>query len=217
MDKTTGNDSNALINRLWLEPIYEKWRQEAAEQLLAGDWDGCAVLMSDIRRLGFVYRNRAVLQGLGLYEKALVEAYVWISANYSGWPLETLEMMFAWADPQRLRAAGNPLPGVGPFTVYRGVAGHGRGRRVRGLSWTGLPEVAWRFAKRFKSLANPAVYRTVVQDKDVLAYTNDRKEQEFIILPSKKMKPVRILPDDVEPRPVESIAGEGIATELHLP
>jgi hypothetical protein len=109
------------------------------------------------------------------------------------------------ADRAKFLAAGDELPGPGPFTVYRGVAGCGKARRIRGLSWTlSLQRAAW-FANRFR-LADPAVYRLTADDAQVLAYLNTRyrNEEELLILVG-ETKPVRCLAD------VELIA----AAEVH--
>jgi hypothetical protein len=62
------------------------------------------------------------------------------------------------------RTTGDLLPGTGPFTVFRGVSGRGRARRIRGLPWTSsLSQAAW-FAARGTGI-DPAVYRTML-DRD---------------------------------------------------
>ncbi len=109
--------------------------------------------------------------------------------------------MLDLADRKKLRNAGDALPGNGPFTLYRGVAGVGRARHVRGLSWTAsLPDAKWfatRYALGFQSpfacLENPAVYRVVVPADDVLAYLTDREEQEFIVLLPTSKRPKLLL------------------------
>ena len=50
--------------------------------------------------------------------------------------------------------------------------------------------VRW-FARRFPCFADPAVYRAQINADDVLAYVNDRKEQEFLVLPE-RLRPVRL-------------------------
>lgn len=96
------------------------------------------------------------------------------------------------ADRKALRAAGDPLPGPGPFTVYRGVSGEEpEERRIRGLSWTASKDRAREFAERFDG-PDPAVYEAVIKARHVLAYINWEKEEEFIVL----------LPPDVYPRRV---------------
>ena len=86
---------------------------------------------------------------------------------------------------------------------YRGVAGRGAARRIRGLSWTGSLECATWFAKRAADLgwADPAVFQAVVSDSEVLSYTNDRREDEYIVRlsPQTRVKRYkRLLPDEPE-------------------
>ncbi len=87
---------------------------------------------------------------------------------------DCLRYLFEMCDRNNLRAAGDPLPGFGPFVMYRGIAGIGRQRRPRGLSWTSSLECARWFAERsgLQGLANTAVVTITVPDEDVLAYTN---------------------------------------------
>jgi hypothetical protein len=94
-----------------------------------------------------------------------------------------LHRLVARANPKRLRAAGDPLPGIGPFTLNRGVAGRARGRRIHGLSWTSSQRVAAWIANRAASwgLPDPAVYVITVPTRAVLAYHNDRQEEEFLV------------------------------------
>lgn len=145
-----------------------------------------------------VERNIKPLKEKGIYEAALLEAIIGCKINHRGTPPTTISAMLAMADRDRLRAAGDPLPGTGPFTLYRGVAGRGPARRVRGLSWTGNLGVACWFAKRFADLANdakPAVFTATVTADQVYAYTNCREEQEFICAPA---RPIRLTISDTE-------------------
>jgi hypothetical protein len=142
--------------------------------------------------------NRALLD-LGLYEAALLLGLTMSQLNNANWNQQSLSWLVSLADRARLRAAGDPLPGPGPFTVYRGVAGPGPARRVRGLSWTlSLPIAAW-FARRASNtfqLDDPAVYRLTVEDGRVLAYDNNRREEEILVLPLANDQPARCLGGD---------------------
>jgi hypothetical protein len=128
-----------------------------------------------------VFHDRAALLKQGIYEKALLAAFADCALNNARYPVADLALMFKIADRQRLRAAGDPLPGRGPFTLYRGVAGDGRGRRVRGYSWTASFKKAKWFAERLPRRADPAVYEVEAPERWVLVYTNERKEQEFLL------------------------------------
>ncbi len=100
-------------------------------------------------------------------------------------------LMFQSADRARLRAEGDPLPGHGPFTIYRGVAGDEPVRRVCGLSWTASLEMAREFAERF-ALPDPGVYQITVEESNVLAYVNAKGEEEFIVLLPESAEPARV-------------------------
>lgn len=135
-----------------------------------------------------------------MFEEALLDALTSVSVNNHNVPLVDLKALFFHADRNRLRAAGDPLPGPGPFTLYRGVSGKGKARRVRGLSWTASRDIAWWFAKRYTRLCpdyftDPAVFEVTVDAVEVLVYTQYSNEQEFIVDLPDSIKPVRVPAD----------------------
>jgi hypothetical protein len=178
----TSADRDALLNTLWLNPIEDESRDRSVSALRNGDVLGFLVHASNGSWINLVSRNHVVLLILGLYEQALLQAFTSTTNNHNMVPQSVLRYLFQVADRQRLRDASQPLPGCGPFTVYRGVAGQGTQRRVRGFSWTASLELAWRFAKRYPWIHNPAVHKAVVEEAQVLAYWNRRQEQEFIVM-----------------------------------
>jgi hypothetical protein len=130
--------------------------------------------------------NVPLLKELGIYERGLLFALIgsrtnnYLQQNVIPWLIEE-------SDRTKLRMAGDPLPGPGPFRLYRGVAGRGRARHLRGLSWTASFDCAAWFARRY-SLPNPTVLRVDIDADDVLAYLTRRGEQEFVVAlpPSKR-------------------------------
>ena len=143
--------------------------------------------------LELVVRNTLLLRRRGIFEETLLKAITATRSNNLRTPLTTLRKLILSADRSKLLAAGDPLPGSGPFTLYRGVAGRQRDRRVRGISWTGMLEKAGWFAQRFGDLEDPAVYKAVVEANHVAAYVGDhRNEDEFIIVLPRSVKVERI-------------------------
>jgi hypothetical protein len=145
--------------------------------------------------LWLVLNNAPLLHALGGYEVALLEAYTGGRTNWRNWTSAELRQLFGACDRQRLLEAGDPLPGPGPYTLYRGVAGAGRVRRVRGLSWTGDRDRAHWFAQRFAAVLkqpDPGVYQIVVTAQHVRAYTNGRQEQEFLVEVPATVRPSRM-------------------------
>src|SRR5215472_5448409 len=122
---------------MWLDPIPFSLRADAVAALASGDVVGFLITASNEDSMHLVYMNASFLKQRGLYERALLQAFMATRVNNHTWPQEDLVDLFLEADQLQLRALGDPLPGSGPFTVYRGVAGRGRARRVRGLTWTG--------------------------------------------------------------------------------
>jgi hypothetical protein len=143
------------------------------------DLDGVFSCMQGDTKLCFVCDNILPLKLNGLYEESLLHAYTRCRTNFASWPTSVLRWMFGLANRRQLAGAGDMWPGPGPYTVYRGVAGRGRKRRVRGFSWTTSFEKARWFATRY-GLEKPMVYEAQVDEKNVLAYYNRRGEQEFL-------------------------------------
>jgi hypothetical protein len=162
-----------------VSPVLRAQTVEAFEQ---GDAICFVMGVENHNSLGLVFDNCGALLARGIYEKCLVEAFIGTRTNHHNWHRGVLEWMFSIADRDKLRAAGDPLPGDGPFALYRGVAGRGRARRLRGMSWTSsLPCACW-FATRF-DFAHPAVLSLTVNASDVLCYDDNRGEAEFIVRP----------------------------------
>ena len=166
--------------------------REAEKALCSGDarlFLGLA--QSNTCWLEIVEANALSLQEYGIFEVALRYALTGTRTNNRHFTACRMLDLIKRADRQKLRAAGAPLPGPGPFTLYRGVAGGGSQRHVRGVSWTASLEKARWFGKRF-GLPNPAVYRAVVLEQDILAYCNERREQEFLVRLRPHLRPTLI-------------------------
>lgn len=146
--------------------------------------------------LALVFDNVRALKSKGIYERALLSAFVGCKGNHSHWTLDPIRYLFEAADAAALRKCGSPIP-VAPITAYRGISGQGRRRRIRSLSWTMSLEVACWFALRYEHLKNPAVYSTTFTPNQILAVVEDRGEQEVIGLPE-KIERVRMPPDEME-------------------
>jgi hypothetical protein len=170
------------------DPIPIGQRLRADERLRVGDFWGSPCTIND-KSLELVVKNCQPLQAYNQYELALLDAYTDSKSDSYRWPLIRLWRMFAYADRENLLAAGDPLPHDERFTLYRGVAGQGTARRIRGFAWSGSRDTAEWFAKRHR-LEDPAVYELTIDAADVLAYR--KTTNEFLILVRGTMKPVRI-------------------------
>jgi hypothetical protein len=136
--------------------------------------------------LALVFDNLRALKDRGIYEQALLDAWIGDRVNHSHWPDGVVAYLSQQADPAKLRAAGDPVPGC-PIVVYRGISGHGRRRRKLGWSWIDSPDVACWFALRLR-LANPAIPTATVEPREILAWVNDRQEREFVVRPQTCMR-----------------------------
>ncbi len=191
-------------DRLWLDAIAPVSRPGAVKAIEAGDVVGFLIAASPECSLTLVYRNFQYLLHRGLYEEALLKAFVATRANNHGWSVKDLKFLFYLADKERLRRAGDQLPGPGPFVIYRGVAGRGRARRVRGYSWTASKHQAWWFASRFSTFMpdrfpDPAVFCVTVEASDVLTYSNERYEEEFLVSLPPVARPKRVAESSTSP------------------
>lgn len=169
---------------LILDRFASALRDKAVEAFECGDPDGLLGLADNMRGLGIVEDNAAALVARGICERALLIAYTSPRTNTAGWSIRRIRALFSMADAAQLRDAGDPLPGTGPFTLHRGIAGIGSRRRVRGLSWTSDEEEARWFAVEFAGrfgLGNPAIVSGVFAEPEILAYTNEREEHEFLV------------------------------------
>lgn len=136
--------------------------------------------------LDIVLDNWRLFREAELLEEAFLDAWTtqkWGSCN---WTFPFCRRVFGNLDRKLLLNAGDPLPAGDSFIVYRGVAGIGAKRRVRGYSWSGNQGVAQFFAELRASvfrLHDPAVYSAVIQKEHVLTFIDDSGEKEFLVLP----------------------------------
>jgi hypothetical protein len=156
---------------------------KAQSYLQRKDILGVLCLIGNDRGLEFVTQNVQALKADGLFETALVEAFTACRVNNNSWPLPVLRSLFCTiADREKIRLIGPPLPGPGPFHLYRGVAGRGVARRTAGISWTANLNAACWFAMRFADvLDDPAVYEYTADESEVLCRHNERNEDEYLL------------------------------------
>lgn len=193
----------SLPMELDLSAVPPELHEQAHEAFADRDALGFVIICgSNTRALALVADNVSPLLAAGIYEPALLQALTGTRVNHARWSLGTLRFLVDLSDPDRLRAAGDPLPGPGPFRLYRGVAGTGRARKVRGLHWTATPSTAAWFATRFPGMADPAVYVVDVPASAVRAYIADRHEDDYIVALPARIRPQRLaeLPEAKLPR-----------------
>ena len=155
-----------------------------------GDVRKVLSMMSNERHMDFVLGHIDELIEMGKYEECLMHAVIAARTNNARLG-ETVGFMFLRADRKKLRAASDPLPGKGPFRIYRGVSGPARTRNEYGVAWTSDLNLAIWYAYRY-GLQNPAVYQLDVEEESVAAFTNARNESEFIVLVMGGLRPERL-------------------------
>jgi hypothetical protein len=175
-------------------------KEAALEDLEQGDVLGFLGKADNTVGLYIVAANGSALKERGLYEQALLHAWAATRTNYAKWPASHLRALFDWADKAKLRALGDPLPGPGPFVLYRGIAGTGAFRKPCGISWTSDFDTACWFADHW-GMANQVVLCLQVDPADVVTYLNDepygRGESEVLVLLPRGTRPA-IHTDDRE-------------------
>jgi hypothetical protein len=128
---------------LWLPSTEAAHVQEAHTALAAQDPQRFLRLAPGREfQLLLVRQNAPLLLQHGIYEPALLAAYHASPMNSAHYRTAELRALFQLADRQRLRDTGEPLPHPGPYLVFRGVAGEGNLRRLRGFSWTASYDTA---------------------------------------------------------------------------
>jgi len=154
---------------------------QAKEYWLNKKDEAILTFMDNMVGLEWVGRHLHRFTERGTYEKVLLAAWSACRVNWSHYPIEYLRILFAIADREKMVSLGDPLPKHETFTLYRGVTGTGRRRRVSGISRTSDPQVATWFAKRFTG--EPAVYRITVNREMVYArlHESGRHENEYIV------------------------------------
>ena len=200
------NRSPRSLKALRLRHVPAPLRPQAKEALKAGDGTGFAMLAFSGDSMAHVALNLYPLIRRGIYEEAFMSAYTAGRVGSESLPeSDVLEFLLSWCDRDRLLAAGDPLPKGERFTLYRGVGNGADIAAVRRVSWTAdAREAAWfavRLAEQYGS-KDPAVFRLEVERRRVLAYTDCRCEQEFLIKPLPKDRPARVVP---MPKPRERV------------
>jgi hypothetical protein len=160
------NRDPALLKPLAVPAINPTLMDQAIEALVRRDVEGfLSSATGNEFGIDLLAANVPLLKELGIYERGLLYALIGTRTN-NYLHQNVIPRLIDESDRTMLRMTGDPLPGAGPFRLYRGVAGHGRARHVRGLSWTASFDCAAWFARRY-SLP--------------LAYLTGRGEQEFVV------------------------------------
>ena len=155
---------------------------------LARDADLIMSLVDHEERGRLLKDNILAFLSVGIYEAALHKTFI------HGPHLKNTEWksFFSFADLQKLRALGEPLPEK-RITVYRGVSSSKFGHR--GISWTTNPNTAAWFASRHSVAGgDPAVYSLLVRPDQILYITNARNEEEVVIEVWRCGRAKRLLP-----------------------
>jgi hypothetical protein len=90
--------------KLWLDPIPANLRERAVEALPRGDYAGFLFKASNTHSLELVHWNSVTLQELGIYEPALLEAFIAARTNNRDSMYE-LKAMFNLASTEAWPAA----------------------------------------------------------------------------------------------------------------
>jgi len=139
---------------------------------------------------GLVFSNREILARAGLYESHLLHALVF-SCSTPKYDQRVIEEMIDYADRERLLNAGDPLPPMETYTLYRGCSGTPEQRRVRGFFWTSRETTARRFAW-FWHLPNPVVYQIQVKADAILVYDNLWNQDEYLVRVPQRVTPILV-------------------------
>ena len=186
------------MKELNLSEVPPSDHDKAETCFMRGDGEGL-VYCAWRSELAFVCDNIGILRLRGIYEEALLCAFTAPKINFHNWRDTVIRYLFEQANRHKLRELAPPPVGE-EFVLYRGISGHGRARRKFGISWTGSLDVACWFALRL-CLAHPHVLTTVARRDEVLAYTNDGREDEYLIFVNReRTKRLKISTDELRER-----------------
>lgn len=176
------------VRKLNLQAAADRWsRQYAIKAFKDGDAGGFTTAAYDTDgTLQIVADNWFLLKRRGIYEAAVVHGYTGCRNSHRLSDMDDIQRMFDFGDREKLRTVGSPLPGPGPYTVYRGVGREGSERQVDGMSWTTSLDIACWFA--WRGLYDPAVYQATVSGDEVYCYFRDRNEEELICRPKESQR-----------------------------
>ena len=145
---------------------------------------GVIVNLEKYERAWFVFANRWQFLEQGCLEEAITNAYTLdeyplYHMNASMW-----QMLFDQCDAERLYSIDREAPIIdGSTTLYRACYP----LHKRGISWTASLETAQFFQQRKftpgKASGEKFIYTTKAPKEAIAFYTNDRKEQEFVLHP----------------------------------
>ena len=179
-----------------LHIVPKRMRVKTLDLWNKGDMSGILLRMSSHRHFRFIDDNLFQLYRCGMLEEALVSAYITFNTGLAPFPNRLfLKSLFSFTDIDKLRSLADPLPHEGPFELYRGVVNGGNKDLMRGLSWTGTPEIASSFAldySPFIERKDPAVFKLVVPIEKIYFYSNDREEDEFVVNVWPQARPKRL-------------------------
>lgn len=164
-------------------PTFEEDVKEMQECEGLGDIPSFMMVAGGHRHLAVVIDRVQELKRAGVLEKALIHGWTSHNTTHKGFQEGLLKMLWKLCDKKvvdGLRTMQVELP----TTVYRGVYGVGRKRRIKDLSWTLDPNIAAWFATRFGK-EDPRVFSTVVDAENFLFATDERNEKEVVMVPSK--------------------------------
>ncbi len=180
-----------VFDAVLFDDAIECWKKKDAMGML--------VSLPNMQWFDFVIMNEKQLFRMGKYEEVLLNALVMPRVNLSMYSIREIMYYLELADPEKFKAAGDPIPKQESFTLYRGVSGKGPKRRVNGISWTDSPSIASWFAQRL-TYYDPAVFKAEIPKENIMAYDNGRSESEYIVRLPLPKRPIRLkqLPEKKE-------------------
>ena len=180
----------ALQQERWdyiVSTIREKWH---CEELLKSLFE--LYIENGEHLLFLALDNVSLFKKRGIFEKAIVRAHT--TAAYGAIPYWEYRVALDFADKDKLRLAGDPVPDRPMFSLYRGVC-EPHDAAARGVCWTLNSGIASWFAHMhatYRNGTNPAVFEVSVPKDRIMFCTNDRQEEEFVITLTNKDNPQKL-------------------------
>lgn len=184
-----------------------------------GDISNILAFIESHQYFEFIEDNLVPLYSCGFLEELLVTAITGFNTMMAPFPHRLyLKSLLNFAKIEKLRSYGDPFPHDESFELYRGVVDGGNIDLIRGLSWTGSPEIASWFATKFnpsRKRKNPAIFKLIVPNNKIYFYSNDRNEDEFVVDVWPQARPKR-LPELPPPQRMPSVAEQKLSLKKFI-
>jgi hypothetical protein len=160
---------------IWEDLIDNSLHELAKKSLNKNDFLGFLLLADNEFSLPLLDCISQKAKRAGQLEAAFIHAFTATRTdNHKNF--EIIKKLLKKVNLVTLQKAGDEIPKMENFQLYRGAASDFK----NGFSWTSSIEIARRFASRHVNL-DSNIYVANVKHHQIIFYSNDRNEREFVL------------------------------------